>query len=73
MGQIKKGLPVISQKGNHPTLLKQEVKNSKYLLRAAVGDFIAWSPTAVCGLKLRYGRADGIPRFLQSMVIDVIL
>ena len=35
--------------------------------------------TLLCGhplqywgdLKLRYGRADGMPRFLQSMVVDV--
>ena len=47
MGQ-KRTTCVISQKGNHPTIVpKQEVKESKYPLRAAVGDFIAWSPTAV--------------------------
>ncbi|KAF8430149.1 hypothetical protein EV426DRAFT_708277 [Tirmania nivea] len=45
MGQ--KTTSVIPQKGNHPTIPKQEVKISKYPLRAAAGEFLAGSPTAV--------------------------
>jgi len=43
----QKRTSVISQKGNYPMLPKQEVKDSIYPLRAAVGDLPAWSPTAL--------------------------
>jgi len=44
----KKGLTcVISLKGNHPMIPKQEVKISKNPMRAAVGDFPAQSPYTV--------------------------
>ena len=67
--------PGIICRGYGPVNYCKTKKKKKKKDECATPEIPAWSPTAVLAWRSEayvdiYGRADGMPRFLQSMVAD---